>query len=50
MRDAALLAVPFDAARVEVVGAAVPLLAGIMPSVNASNPDKKPAWARLLSD
>jgi len=35
MRDASLLAVPLDAARVEVVGAAVPLLAGIMQSVNA---------------
>ena len=37
MRDAALLAVPFDAGRVEVSGAAVPLLAGVMQSTNAPN-------------
>ncbi|MEO8096057.1 MAG: protein kinase [Acidobacteriota bacterium] len=35
MRDAVLLAVPFDADRVEVTGAPVPLLAGIMQSTNA---------------
>jgi len=35
VRDTALLAVPFDAARVEVTGAAVPLLDGIMQSINA---------------
>jgi serine/threonine-protein kinase len=34
VRNAALLAVPFDAARVEVTGAPVPLLAGIMQSTN----------------
>ena len=37
VRNAALLAVPFDATRVEVTGAAVPLLAGIMQSTNAPN-------------
>src|SRR6185369_1506653 len=37
MRDAALLALPFDAARAEVAGAAVPLLAGVMQSTNAPN-------------
>ena len=37
MRNAALLAVPFDAIRVEVTGAAVPLLAGVMQSTNAPN-------------
>jgi eukaryotic-like serine/threonine-protein kinase len=37
MRDAALLAVPFDADRVEVTGAPVPLLAGVMQSTNAAN-------------
>ncbi len=37
MRDATLLAVPFDATRVEVTGAAVPLLAGVMQSINATN-------------
>jgi hypothetical protein len=37
MRNAALLAVPFDATRVEVTGAPVPLLAGIMQSTNAYN-------------
>jgi eukaryotic-like serine/threonine-protein kinase len=37
MRDATLLAVPFDAARVEVTGTAVPLLAGVMQSTNAPN-------------
>ncbi len=36
MRNAALLAVPFDATRVAVTGAAVPLLAGVMQSTNAS--------------
>jgi serine/threonine-protein kinase len=37
VRNAALLAVPFDATRVAVTGAAVPLLAGVMQSTNASN-------------
>jgi serine/threonine-protein kinase len=37
MRDASLLAVPFDATRVEINGAPVPLLAGIMQSTNALN-------------
>jgi eukaryotic-like serine/threonine-protein kinase len=37
VRNAALLAVPFDATRVEVTGAPVPLLAGIMQSTNAPN-------------
>ena len=37
VRDEALLAVPFDAARAEVTGASVPLLAGIMQSTNAPN-------------
>jgi hypothetical protein len=37
MRHATLLAVPFDATRVEVTGAAVPLLAGVMQSTNATN-------------
>ena len=36
-RNAALLAVPFDATRVDVTGAPVPLLAGIMQSTNAPN-------------
>ena len=35
VRNAALLAVPFDATRVDVTGAPVPLLAGIMQSTNA---------------
>jgi Tol biopolymer transport system component len=37
MRNAALLAVPFDATRVDVTGAPVPLLASIMQSTNATN-------------
>ena len=37
VRNAALLAVPFDATRVDVTGAPVPLLAGIMQSTNAPN-------------
>lgn len=37
VRNAALLAVPFDATRVEVTGPPVPLLAGIMHSTNAPN-------------
>ncbi len=37
MRNAALLAAPFDATRAEVVGPAVPLLAGVMQSTNAPN-------------
>jgi eukaryotic-like serine/threonine-protein kinase len=37
MRNATLLVVPFDAARVEVTGGAVPLLAGVMQSTNAPN-------------
>jgi Tol biopolymer transport system component len=35
MRNASLLAVPFDATRAEIIGAPVPLLAGIMQSTNA---------------
>jgi serine/threonine-protein kinase len=35
MRNATLLAVPFDATRAEIIGAPVPLLAGIMQSTNA---------------
>jgi serine/threonine-protein kinase len=35
MRNASLLAVPFDATRAEITGAPVPLLAGIMQSTNA---------------
>ena len=35
MRNAALLAVPFDATRVEITGAPVPVLAGVMQSINA---------------
>ena len=37
MRGGSLLAVPFDGDRAEIVGAAVPLLAGIMQSVKAPN-------------
>jgi serine/threonine-protein kinase len=37
VRNAALLAAPFDGARVEPPGAPVPLLAGIMQSTNAPN-------------
>jgi Tol biopolymer transport system component len=37
VRDAALLAVPFDATRVKLTGAPVPLMAGIMQSTNAPN-------------
>ena len=37
MRNAALLAVPFDATRVAVTGAAVPLLAGVMQATDAGN-------------
>ena len=37
MRNAALLAAPFDATRAEVVGPAVPLLPGVMQSTNAPN-------------
>ena len=35
MRNASLLAVPFDATRAEITGAPVPLLAGVMQSTNA---------------
>jgi len=38
VRNAALLAVPFDTTRVEVTGAPVPLLAGVMQSTNAVGP------------
>ncbi|MEO8097383.1 MAG: protein kinase [Acidobacteriota bacterium] len=37
MRNAALLAVAFDAAQVEVSGSPIPLLAGILQAVNAGN-------------
>jgi Tol biopolymer transport system component len=47
MRNAALLAVPFDTARVEVTGAPVPLLAGIMQSTNAPNPNEETGMGQL---
>jgi Tol biopolymer transport system component len=46
VRNAALLAVPFDASRLEV-GAPVPLIAGIMQSTNAPNGSDETAMGQL---